>query len=314
MTTLELAYEAATLFAENLPDHTGQVARYVAAGLTNDTAKTLERRAARIITLGRQTILEIGVELLAAREEAQHNTWLKFLDRAGIEERTAQNYMNVAKRFADKPEIISALPPTSLYALAAPNADPALVGEIIAEVTDGARLKVEEVKHRLNPARPIYQPVKAAAPSLDDEPSGMVNPLEDEDGYEDDEELLVTQVAAHTCTVVPTPDQPAASLPPGLPVALGTASLPPTLTMVGAAPVGDVAVRKLLFAKLSLLRSALELLEIELVELPIPARPVWLDIDKARVRQAAQNFVTTPALNTAASMLSLSAVVEQVGE
>jgi hypothetical protein len=143
--------EQAAVFAEDLPDHSGHIDRYAAAGLSRPEAFALEAHAAKIISAGRRTILEMGRELLQAREVAKHGTWGPFLQRCGLEERTAQNYMRVAEQFGDKPEMISALPATALYALAAPNADPEIVEGIVEEVEHGARPTVQEVKERLSP-------------------------------------------------------------------------------------------------------------------------------------------------------------------
>ena len=129
MTTTDLAQSE--IIAEDLPMHDRQLEQYQHLGLSRRDAFALEGHAARIISRQRRAVLEIGRELCAARELAQLGAWGPFLQRVGLEERTAQNYMNVFKRFGEQPEIISALPPTALYRLAAPNADPVIVAEIV---------------------------------------------------------------------------------------------------------------------------------------------------------------------------------------
>ncbi len=161
-----LDYQQATLFAEQLPDHPGQIMRYVAAGLAATTARTLEERAARIITIGRRAILDIGIELAAARDEAQRGTWGAFLARCGIEERSAQNYIRVATRFRDKPEVIAALPSAALYALAAPSVDAVLAEQVVVEVERGELPPtVAAVKERLKPEKP--EKFSATAPVVE---------------------------------------------------------------------------------------------------------------------------------------------------
>lgn len=150
--------ESSAVFAEDLPGHTEQIDRYAAAGLTRPQGLELEAAAARIISAGRRTILQIGRDLLSARDIAQYGTWGPFLQRCGLEERTAQNYMNVARQFGDQPEMISALPATALYLMAAPTANPAVVGEIVTEVRAGAAPTVAEVKQRLAPPAPPPAP------------------------------------------------------------------------------------------------------------------------------------------------------------
>jgi hypothetical protein len=151
------------LFADQLPDHREQVQTYIRLGLDGHDAVELEQSAARIISLTRRSVVEVGQELVKAREKAQQGAWGAFLARVGIEERTAQNYMNVARAFGDKPEIISALPPTATYALAAPSADPQIVEAIIADVQNGAKLTVDAIKQRLlGRALPAPKPQPAA--------------------------------------------------------------------------------------------------------------------------------------------------------
>lgn len=306
--TLDLAYEQATLFAHDLPDHAGQLAAYTAAGLKPDVAMTLEKRAARIQTLGRQTILEIGTELVAAREEAAAGTWGKFLERCGLTERTAENYMNVVRKFAKQPGIISALPPTALYAMAAPGADQDVVGEIIAEVADGAEPTVSEVKQRLSAARPSYTPVQpVTVPEADDEEGkdeSVAPPYTPSDGTPQ-----VTHVAAHTRTVQ-TPAPAPVALPPTLNITPAAATLPPVLSIGQPTPAQsgvDVNQRKIQIAKLQLLREALALVEAEAAA--VENAPIIV-IAQERAQQAARDFVSGQGLGAAAAMLAFSATVD----
>jgi Protein of unknown function (DUF3102) len=139
------------VYADELPHHTTQLDIYEAAGLTRPEAFTLETHAAKIITIGRRSYIDIGRELLAARELAQHGTWRTFLQRCGMSESTARNYMNVAERFADKSTTVALLPPAALYAMSAPNADPTVVDAIVSEVDAGSTLTTPEIKERLAP-------------------------------------------------------------------------------------------------------------------------------------------------------------------
>ena len=247
--TTELAridLNAAEVIAEALPGHAQQLATYEAAGLERRDAFMLEAHAARIITIGRQGILQIGQELLAARERAQRGTWSPFLKRAGIEERTAQNYMRVVERFGDKPEIISDFPPTALYAMAAPGADVAVVDAIVEEVQAGGPVpKVEEVKQRLAPA-----PARPAPPPARPAP---------------------TPARATDQEIAAQPTRPAPT--------------PLTITPLNvAAPAPAAPDRKLLVSKRALLAAALDLIEAELAAAPGPTIVVRQDQAESAAR------------------------------
>lgn len=273
MTTTDLItldYTQATLFPEDLPNHHGQLIAYIDAGLTRDVAATLEQRAARIISLGRKVILEIGVELLAARAEAQRGTWGAFLERVGLQERAAQNYMNAAEKFAAEPEMFSALPPSALYALAAPSADPVVAEQVIAEVKAGARPTVEEVKQRLAP-----KPAPAAAPS-----------------------------PAERRAPPPAPSPAATPAPAVMPPALVMTPVTPA-TAPAAGP--DLPALKLLMAKHRLLLAALALVEADVRALPDDAPLV--ELDETAVQASARTFVGAPGLQMAAAGLAMGATV-----
>lgn len=269
----QLDLRPAEMIAEELPNHAAALASYEAAGLEPRDAFMLEAHAARIITIGRQGILSIGQELLQARERAQHGTWSAFLQRAGVEERTALNYMRVVERFGDKPEIISDFSPTALYAMAAPSADPQVVDAIVEEVRAGGSVpKVEEVKQRLAPPKPTppaLTPRPAAPPPRPDD---------------DDEEIAA-----------PTPPRPA---PPPL-----------VLTPLAAAPAAGLPqqAKITMLVKRELLLAAVRQLELEIAraggDLP------EIVIGQQPLDTAARMFLANPALGGAASMLGLSVQV-----
>ena len=328
--------DQATTYAEELPDHAGQLDRYTSAGLAQNVAWSLEARAAKIISIGRRGILEMGVELLHAREEAQYGTWAAFLARCGIEERTAQNYMRVAEQFGDKPEMISALPSTALYALAAPSADPVMVQTIIEEVQSGAPPPtVAEIKQRLAPTPPPadgaphlppdFARTQASAKKLglvlDMSATGLFT-LTYEAGARavaassHSWPTLLTQLTAlERQAAQPSPTQAtldeeiasAAPPPPPAPPVLTRRpqALPPALP--GLASATGTEARKLLISKRMLLQAALQLVEAELAQSSGPL----ISFPAERAMEAARLFVTNPALGGAAAMLAFSAVVEQ---
>lgn len=335
MTTTDLVpidLTQATTYAEDLPNHEQQIELYASAGLTRPQAFSLEAHAAKIISIGRRGILEIGQELLQAREQAQYGTWGPFLLRCGVEERTAQNYMRVAAQFGDKPEIISALPQASLYAMTARTADPVVVQEIIAEVQAGAPPSATEIKQRLAPPPPpaddvphlprdfatmqaraaklgialsmsaqgrfalVYEATRAVAGTAETW-SQAIYQLHD----------LERAAAAPTPTQATLPEDEeiaaAAPAPPPPPVALKT--LPPFLP--GLAVASGTEARKLLVSKRMLLQAALHLVEAELAQSSGPL----ISFPAERAMEAARMFLGNPALSGAAAMLAFSARVEE---
>lgn len=339
MTTdlIAIDLDQATAYAEELPNHEQQIELYASAGLTRPEAFSLEVRAAKILTIRRRDILEIGQQLLAAREEAKYGTWGTFLTRCGVEERTAQNYMHAVERFGDKPEMISALPLTSIYALAAPSADPVVVQEIITEVQAGQSAPtVAEIKQRLAPVptpppaddglahlpADFAQAQARAAKlglSLSMSTSGRFTLIYDStravasstETWQDalyELRALEQQAAAPKPTQATLPDADeeiasAAPPPPRPPVAL--TPLPPALPGLGATQNAEA--RKLLVSKRMLLQAALQLIETELAETAGPL----ISFPAERAMEAARLFVAGQALSGAAAMLAFSARVEE---
>ena len=69
-----------------------------------------------------QNIFEIGRDLVDVKNKLDHGVFQHWVQsELGISSRTAQNFMNAADRLGSKSEIISHLPLTVVYALAAPS-------------------------------------------------------------------------------------------------------------------------------------------------------------------------------------------------
>lgn len=148
------SFEQVTLIAEELPDHMTAIETYVKNGLTATAARTLETIAARIISMDRVAMLAVGEQLAKANSLAKHGTWGPFLERVGHTEAGARNLMNVYKAFINDPEFVMQMKATSLYLLAAPQADKQVVKEIVREVKAGAPApSLAEVKQRLQAPR-----------------------------------------------------------------------------------------------------------------------------------------------------------------
>jgi hypothetical protein len=111
------------------------------ADLRQHAARIRERT--RITTA---TIIEIGKELLAAKQHlhGQFEDWI--MAECGFTVRTAENYMRAAKLAEGKSETVSFLPPGIVYRLAAKSTPPELVDQVIERVAAGKVVTNDAVK------------------------------------------------------------------------------------------------------------------------------------------------------------------------
>ena len=100
--------------------------------------------AASVAGLAAQDIT--GKDLLAVKDRLEHGLFLKWVEaEMGMTARTAQNFMQAAAHFGSKSEIVSHLPPTTLYKLASPST-PAHVRETVLRRLDAKEpLPVKEI-------------------------------------------------------------------------------------------------------------------------------------------------------------------------
>lgn len=127
------------------PTSTGYDYSALPADLAQDAAAVAERvRQRHGQTVA--AILEMGRDLLGVKERLPHGQFGPWLQAEfGGVARTAQNYMRAAELFAEKSEMVSHLPPTTLYALAAPSVSPAVRAEVIGQLDQGNRPTQEQV-------------------------------------------------------------------------------------------------------------------------------------------------------------------------
>lgn len=127
------------------------------SGLPEREALSLRMRAERIRTRMKRTaedIVEIGRDLLAAKEETPHGQFEAWLaSEFEMSHVTAFNFMNVAERYGGKSSTVEDLPMRALYLLAAPST-PETVREAVANgavATTHAAIKdaVEKAKAEL---------------------------------------------------------------------------------------------------------------------------------------------------------------------
>jgi len=97
------------------------------------------------------SVLEIGRDLLAVKEQLEHGQFREWLScEFGM---TAQNYMQAARAFGDKSEIISLLPQALVYQLAAPSTPAPVRDEIVKRFDSGEHIHASEIKFALREAR-----------------------------------------------------------------------------------------------------------------------------------------------------------------
>jgi hypothetical protein len=129
-----------------------------------DPALAADARAAiaRIRARIRSARYEIGHDLIAIKSRMDHGTFGNWVAaELGITLRTAENYMNAAKFVEGKSEKISILPPSAIYALAAPSAPAAIVQEVLAAVDAGTVIPVNEIRQKLNTASDARRKLEA---------------------------------------------------------------------------------------------------------------------------------------------------------
>jgi hypothetical protein len=99
-------------------------------------------------------VIRIGTYLCGAKVHLPHGQfgdWLKA--EFEMSERTAENYMSVARKFASKSETVSDLPPSLLYKLAAPSTPDTIVAKVIEDIKAGDPVDRQAVLKEINAHR-----------------------------------------------------------------------------------------------------------------------------------------------------------------
>ena len=142
-----------------------------------DTAQFIQEQTGEIRGLMRRTaqdIFEIGQKLLQVKAKLGHGrfgTWLTV--EFDWTERTAQQFMNVARQFKAENFADLQLAPSALYLLAAPSTPPKVRQEAIARAESG-----ETITHKTAKAiKQEYQNAQSPRSSASLSPSPLVNPL-----------------------------------------------------------------------------------------------------------------------------------------
>ncbi len=132
--------------------------------VSTDTARVLQDAADGVRQVLQQSIPEIGRHLLAAKEALPHGRFVAWATvELQMKARTAQNYMRAAAFLDGKSETLSQLPPTIVYALAAPDAPSAVVQDVVTAAEAGTPLPASTIKSRLELAAVEAGQIKALA-------------------------------------------------------------------------------------------------------------------------------------------------------
>ena len=156
--------------ARGLPASAAPASVFDYSDLDADAARVARDAAAVIQAVQREAIQEVGKHLLRARAALPHGAfeaWVR--DVVGITPRTARNYMAAAEWLDGKPETVAGLPPTVLYALAAPTAPAEVVRDVVAAAKAGAPLDPAGIRSKLDAAAEEQRELRRAqrrAPTL----------------------------------------------------------------------------------------------------------------------------------------------------
>ena len=114
-----------------------------------------------------QDIIEIGHDLIEVKNKLVHGdfqNWVRL--ELGVSPRTAQNFMNASTHLGGKSGIISHLPPTVIYTLAAPSTPIEVRKNLLKLAEDGdfiAEMMVKEHRERAVPSKRNSKAEKDAA-------------------------------------------------------------------------------------------------------------------------------------------------------
>ncbi len=148
---------------EVIPAASSAITGFSYESLTPEEADIARTAAASIRTTLAGSLREIGTHLSQVRAALPHGSFALWVEaELGLTDRTARNYMHVADFLEGKPEIISVLPPTTLYALSAPTAAKDVVDLVVAAAEAGEPLHARVINTRLDAAKQEARELKAA--------------------------------------------------------------------------------------------------------------------------------------------------------
>ena len=122
--------------------------------LDAETAASIRMMAETIRKRMKNSIVETGRDLIRAKAQLAHGAFGPWLDAEfGMSSRTAQNYMRATDLADSKSEIVSHLPATILFRLAAPSTPEAVRDDAIARLERGEPVTGRGVNMMISAAR-----------------------------------------------------------------------------------------------------------------------------------------------------------------
>jgi len=134
--------------------------------MSGEDRRNLQAAAARVKVLAKtvvSNILEIGRELLAAKTKLGHRhfgPWLKF---EGLNERSAQRYMQAAQWAEGKSDTVSVLEPTAVYMLSSPSTPEWVSEEVFRRIAGGEQMQTSQVRVLVSEAKDKAKAKRRAA-------------------------------------------------------------------------------------------------------------------------------------------------------
>jgi hypothetical protein len=101
-----------------------------------------------------EDIFVIGKELRGTKALLPHGEYTNWLDvEFGLSDLMAQRFVNVYERLGTKSDIMSVLPPTTLYLLAAPSTPDEAIAAVENQLDAGERIRVANVQRTIADAK-----------------------------------------------------------------------------------------------------------------------------------------------------------------
>lgn len=144
-------------------------AQFNYAALPAEKAASARAAAERIrgrMQLAAESIIEVGRELSEQQTSMGRGNFLNWIEAEfQMSQRSAYNFMGVHKEFGGKVATVASLPPTALYALAAPSTPEPVRTEVLERAANGEKVTAKEIESLKKKLEKAEAAAKAAAQS-----------------------------------------------------------------------------------------------------------------------------------------------------
>lgn len=154
----------ATSIISALPDSRGLPASTFDYGAMDaNTAREARAIVERYRGRTRSYMMDTGRDLVAMKGRLDHGLFQRWLKaEMGLEPRTAQNFMQAAEQFGSKSEIVSHLPATVIYQLAAPSTPEPVRAAVLRRIEAGETIAPAAILDEVREAREEAKATAAA--------------------------------------------------------------------------------------------------------------------------------------------------------